>query len=61
MIVWGGGDNVNRLDTGGRYNPGTDSWSATNPANAPDARSSHTPVWIGSEMIIWGGDNGFSF
>jgi hypothetical protein len=33
MIVWGGyvGGNVN---TGGRYNPGTDSWTATTTNNA---------------------------
>ena len=60
MIVWGGADAI-RLNSGGRYNPGTDSWSATNTANAPDARSSHTAVWTGSEIIIWGGDSGFFF
>jgi hypothetical protein len=25
---------------------------------APDNRERHTAVWTGSEMIIWGGDNG---
>jgi N-acetylneuraminic acid mutarotase len=34
-----------------------DSWTPTNIANAPDARSLHTVVWTGSEMIIWGGYN----
>ena len=43
------------LNTGGRYNPGTDSWTATSTTNAPDARDSHTAVWTGSEMIVWGG------
>src|SRR5206468_5135180 len=30
-------------------------WTATNVANAPDARTSHTAVWTGNEMIVWGG------
>ena len=43
------------LNTGGRYNPGADSWTATSTTNAPDARTYHTAVWTGSEMIVWGG------
>ena len=43
------------LNTGGRYNPGTDSWTATSTTNAPAARYVHTAVWTGSEMIVWGG------
>ncbi|MFZ3375406.1 MAG: hypothetical protein WA183_07615, partial [Chthoniobacterales bacterium] len=61
MIVWGGffNDGSNQhLDTGGRYNPATDSWVATNTTNAPTGRYLHTVVWTGSEMIVWGGDNG---
>jgi hypothetical protein len=61
MIVWGGvtfsaafaPDTV--LDTGGKYNPATDSWTATSLTNAPSARWMHTAVWTGSEAIIWGG------
>ncbi len=57
MIVWGGfnGAFPDGLNTGGRYNPVTDSWTATSIANAPDPRYWHSAVWIGSEMIIWGG------
>jgi N-acetylneuraminic acid mutarotase len=55
MIVWGGYDNISFFDTGGRYNPSTDSWTATNTTNAPEARRQHTAVWTGSEIIIWGG------
>ena len=58
MIVWGGCSDTlcnNFYNDGGRYNPGTDSWTATSTTNAPDARWSHTAVWTGSEMIIWGG------
>src|SRR5947208_15433879 len=55
MIVWGGSDDANHLNTGGRYNPANDSWMATSTTNAPDARRFHTAVWTGSEMIVWGG------
>ena len=36
-----------------------DTWTATSTTNAPDARTGHTAVWTGSEMIVWGGVNGF--
>jgi len=52
MIIWGGSDGSNALNTGGRYNPATDTWGAT---SITVARGSHTAVWTGSEMIIWGG------
>ena len=56
MIVWGGCDGSRRyLNTGGRYNPDTDSWTATSTTNAPAARAGHTAVWTGNEMIVWGG------
>jgi len=57
MIVWGGFDNFNFVDfnTGGRYNPNTNSWTATSTNNVPEARENHTAVWTGSEMIVWGG------
>jgi N-acetylneuraminic acid mutarotase len=61
MIIWGGsnsdGGHVNSLNSGGRYSPSTDSWAAMAIANAPLGRASHTAVWTGSEMIIWGGYN----
>ena len=55
MIVWGGADGNTYFNTGGRYNPGTDSWTATSASNAPTARYSHSAVWTGSEMIVWSG------
>ena len=58
MIVWGGYAVRPISNTGGRYNPGTDSWTATSTTNAPTARDIHTAVWTGSEMIVWGGDTG---
>src|SRR6266508_6235700 len=51
MIVWGGF----LLNTGGRYNPSTDSWTATSTTNAPSARQVPRAIWTGSEMIVWGG------
>src|SRR5437762_1954812 len=58
MIIWGGGGFG--MNTGGRYNPSTDTWVATSTTNAPSARYSHTAVWTGTEMIIWGGWGGGS-
>ena len=57
MIVWGGQNGVvtTFLNTGGRYNPVSDSWTATSTTNAPEARTLHTAVWTGSEMIVWSG------
>jgi hypothetical protein len=56
MIVWGGYDaHGEATNTGGRYNPGTDSWTATSIKHAPFGRYSHTAVWTGAEMIVWGG------
>jgi hypothetical protein len=55
MILWGGYDGSSFVNTGGRYNPGFDSWTATSTANAPTARELHTAVWTGSQMIVWGG------
>src|SRR5438094_1495197 len=52
MIVWGGNGN-----TGGRYSPANDSWVSTGSDGAPSARSGHTAVWTGTQMIIWGGSD----
>ena len=57
MIIWGGNNSGGsvHLGTGGRYDPTTDTWMPTATTGAPSARSFHTAVWSGSEMIIWGG------
>ena len=49
------------LISGERYNPVTDSWTATSTTNAPDGRAGHTAVWTGAEMIVWGGSNDIGF
>jgi N-acetylneuraminic acid mutarotase len=59
MIVWGGQNSSVpgiTLGNGGLYDPATDTWSPVSTLGAV-ARSSHTAVWIGSRMIVWGGDN----
>ena len=61
MVIWGGGiaSQPYITNTGGRYNPDSDSWAATSiGSNCPSDRSSHTGVWTGTEMIVWGGWNG---
>jgi len=37
-----------------------DTWAATNTTNVPEARTVHTAVWTGSEMIVWGGQGNSS-
>jgi N-acetylneuraminic acid mutarotase len=58
MIVWGGCSDsfcFNRLNTGGRYNPATDTWQPTSTTNAAESRYWFSAVWTGTEMIVWGG------
>jgi N-acetylneuraminic acid mutarotase len=60
MIVWGGfingQGNNSWLNTGGKYNPATDTWTSISTDNAPAGRYLHKAVWTGSEMIVWGGN-----
>ena len=59
MIVWGGvtsGDLASpATNTGGRYDPATDSWHPTPIDGAPSAGRGRTAVWSGVDMFIWGG------
>ena len=57
MMVWGGASGGGFLNTGSRYNPGSDSWSEVTTSAAPGPRQGHTAVWSGSEMIVFGGYN----
>jgi N-acetylneuraminic acid mutarotase len=66
MIVWGGirfgPSGPVAFNSGGIYDPRTNSWKAMSAFGAPSVRSSHTAVWTGSEMIVWGGEtNSFDF
>jgi len=63
MIIWGGdtgynGNILQVLNTGAIYNPSTDSWSSISTAGAPAGRTNAGAIWTGTEMIVWGGDNG---
>jgi N-acetylneuraminic acid mutarotase len=65
MIMWGG-QQLNQPDTfdddyveiGYRYNASLDAWNTISPSGEPAARSGHTAVWTGKEMLVWGGDSG---
>lgn len=64
LIVWGGDAGApgsNSVNTGGRYDPVLDVWTPTSTINAPSARSSHTAVWTGGVMLVWGGLDASSF
>ncbi|MDI6788519.1 MAG: hypothetical protein QME51_09125, partial [Planctomycetota bacterium] len=61
MLVWGGYDGTNRLNTGGVYDPATNSWTTMTTTNAPSGRSHHSAVWTGSRMIVWGGRDGTNY
>jgi len=45
-------------NTGGRYDPATDTWTATGTAGAPSGRWYHGAVWTGEVMIIFAGTDG---
>ena len=59
MIVWGGSGIQNggliRLNSGGRFDPATNTWKTVSLTNAPAARQGQTTVWTGTKMIVWGG------
>jgi hypothetical protein len=57
MIVWGGNamDASGHLSDGAAYDPANDSWRPIATAGAPSGRATHTAVWTGTEMIVWGG------
>lgn len=68
MIVWGSdqaapGNLPLRPNSGGIYNPNTNSWVATSATGAPAGRLGHSAVWTGNQMIIYGGikADGFLF
>ena len=58
MLMWGGWYSTVYLNAGGRYNPASDTWTATSTTNVPAARGEHSAVWTGTEMIVWGGFTG---
>jgi N-acetylneuraminic acid mutarotase len=60
FIVWAGGNfdgaggGANQ-STGGRYNPASNTWTATSTNAAPSARNSPDAFWDGTHVIFWAG------
>ncbi len=59
MIVWGGLNGIGRPfpNSGGRYDPATDTWTSMSSNGEPIARRQYSAVWTGSLFIVWGGDS----
>jgi hypothetical protein len=57
FILWGGfATNNVALNTGGRYDPATDTWAATRAdATTPPGTAAPAAVWTGSRMVVWSG------
>jgi hypothetical protein len=49
---WGG--TSENVSTAARYSPVSDSWTPTTLSGAASARNSHSAVWTGNAMIVWG-------
>ncbi len=62
MVIWGGnpGTLYGILNSGGVFNPVANTWTACTALNTPPARTSHTAVWSGSQMLVFGGEPGIS-
>jgi N-acetylneuraminic acid mutarotase len=58
MIIWGGmlGQAGTRYNTGGIYDPSTDSWLEMSLERAPMARNFEAPMafWTGERFLVWG-------
>jgi len=63
MIIFGGmtsvGINPNLTSAGARYNPVSDTWTATSLSNTPAPTVFHSAVWAHDQMIVYGGLNNF--
>lgn len=61
MLIWGGEDgdgSHGRPDNGAAYDPSSDTWRELSPS--PHwSLASHSAVWTGTEMIVWGGVGGW--
>jgi N-acetylneuraminic acid mutarotase len=43
------------LNDGARYNLAANTWTTMTTVGAAHPRESHTAVWTGNEMVVWGG------
>lgn len=57
MLVWGGYGETSALNTGGRYDPKTDTWKPMSTVGAPSGRTGFTCTYTG-ELVVWGGMSG---
>ena len=65
FIVWGGYTTGGGTNTGGLYDPATNTWSTITTTGAPATRYYHSIVWTGetgnnatkNRLIVWGGKN----
>ena len=57
MIVWGGfgGFGGTPFNSGARFHVSSNRRFPVSLENAPRARTQHTAIWTGTEMIVWGG------
>lgn len=57
-IVYGGWNCGGACDSGGMYDPLTNSWSYL---PLTTTRASHSAIWTDSKMFVWGGDTGAGY
>jgi N-acetylneuraminic acid mutarotase len=57
VVVWGGGDAANNNDynTGSRYDPATNTWTAMTTVGAPTGRRAPFGFWTGSRVLFYAG------
>jgi N-acetylneuraminic acid mutarotase len=63
MVVWSGKDSSSSsacAADGGVYDPLLDSWTLL-PNSPIQGRVGNTTIWTGTEMIVWGGQNGSGY
>ncbi|MDB4946564.1 MAG: kelch repeat protein [Labilithrix sp.] len=65
MIVFGGWTLPRSSQSGvhgdgASYDPSSKQWTMLPSTGAPSPRVGHTAVWTGTQMIVWGGDDGTS-
>jgi len=55
FLIWGGRDpnTFASINTGGRYDPASDVWTATSTSGAPAGGPVSAAVWTGTRMIVW--------
>lgn len=61
VLIWGGDDTDTQginSRVGWRYNPTSNTWKAMSTTGAPSPRYSHSAVFTGREMVVFGGTDG---